>query len=75
MSGDLVLLDHSLYSLHSLSLRSVRSLWPFGDLILSGTASVDFSFLLFKDPVHVLFQFCCSVQVSRSSLKDTPSVL
>lgn len=45
VSRDLALLDHNLYSLHSLSKWSISSLWPFGDLIPPGTTLVDFSFL------------------------------
>lgn len=67
VSGGLVLLDGSLHCLHPLSLQSVRSLQPFGDLTLSGPVSVDFSvfsFLRCGSP----FIRCDAVtfQVSRS---------
>lgn len=76
VSGGLVLLDHSLYSLHPSSLQSVRSLWPFGDLILSGSTSVDISFFLLKTQFTFYFSFdVVTFQVNRSPLKATPSVL
>lgn len=76
VSGGLVLLDHSLYSLHPSSLQSVRSLWPFGDLILSGSTSVAFSFFLLKTQFTFYFSFdVVTFQVNRSPLKATPSVL
>lgn len=74
VSGGLVLLDRSLHPLHPLSLQSVRSLRPFGDLILSGSVSVDFSvffFLRCSSP----FIHCDAVtfQVNRSpTLTLTP---
>lgn len=76
VSGGLVLLDHSLYSLHPSSLQSVRSLWPFGDLILSGSTSVAFSFFLLKTQFTFYFSFdVVTFQVNRSPLKATPSAL
>lgn len=68
------LTQSQLCSLHSLSESSVSSLWPSGDLLPPGTASVDFC-CLFKG--HFLFDDSVDVVAfqGRSPLQDSAGLL